>query len=330
MYLIETALHNLDEVYGLLAYEPGEEPGGVMRLAWLKEMYPRVHWTIVENVIGEENNSEFWAEYTIRTLVHDFDFTDEIDYVVSSEPYGVTWAAELGCQHMEVDIARTKFPISGSLARSNPLIYWDYLSPPARGYYAHRVCLVGGESTGKTTLAARLARHFDCLWVPEVGRFYTEKFGTDPEDPGVWSTILSDQLALENHMATMTGKGLLICDTDLLTTSIWYKNWVGEEDEVYKVILNDYIANGENRWSRRPYDHYLVLTPDVGWVDDGTRSEGDKRMWYHEELVAGVKASGVPYTLIDGSNFDIRTAAACFDVVGTYNERTSAGFEGDG
>ena len=36
-----------------------------------------------------------------------------------------------------------------------------------------RVCLLGAESTGKTTLAAALADAYDTLWNPEYGRAYT-------------------------------------------------------------------------------------------------------------------------------------------------------------
>jgi nicotinamide riboside kinase len=37
-----------------------------------------------------------------------------------------------------------------------------------------RVTLVGAESTGKTVLAAALARHFGAPWVREYGRDITE------------------------------------------------------------------------------------------------------------------------------------------------------------
>ena len=39
-----------------------------------------------------------------------------------------------------------------------------------------RLTLLGPESVGKTTLAARLAKHFDTRLVPEYGRTYDEKY----------------------------------------------------------------------------------------------------------------------------------------------------------
>ena len=43
-----------------------------------------------------------------------------------------------------------------------------------------RACLLGGESTGKTTLARALADEYGTVWNPEFGRAYTE-IGRDPE-----------------------------------------------------------------------------------------------------------------------------------------------------
>ena len=41
------------------------------------------------------------------------------------------------------------------------------------------ICLHGPESTGKSTMAPRLARHFDSVCVGEFGRTYCERYGTD-------------------------------------------------------------------------------------------------------------------------------------------------------
>ena len=38
-----------------------------------------------------------------------------------------------------------------------------------------RVCLIGPECTGKTTLAQRLASHYATVWVPEFAREYAER-----------------------------------------------------------------------------------------------------------------------------------------------------------
>ena len=52
-------------------------------------------------------------------------------------------------------------------------------------YYARTICLHGPESTGKSTLAAPLARSFRHEWMPEYGRVHCELFGFDLDAAGL-------------------------------------------------------------------------------------------------------------------------------------------------
>jgi NadR type nicotinamide-nucleotide adenylyltransferase len=73
-----------------------------------------------------------------------------------------------------VDRARAAVPVSGTLIRSDPLAYLEFLEPCVRAYFVRRVVLIGAESTGKTTLAQQLAERFNTTWVPEYGRVHWE------------------------------------------------------------------------------------------------------------------------------------------------------------
>lgn len=313
-YLIRQAVAASDVVYGMVVQEPNEWPTGAQRLEWAKELFPQVLWSLVTNIPGKEDDSVWWANLTREVLIADWKYDGHISHVVTSEGYGDSWAAALGCNHIEVDSERSNVPISGTQCRNDPIQAWDYLTQPAKEFYALRVCLVGGESVGKTTMARDLAEHFETLWVPEVGRFYTDEFGVKTNDKGIWNTILSDQLAFENHLAQQCN-GLLFCDTDLLTTSVWYENWVGVEDKTYEKIQIQRIQQ-KRRLNRLPYDLYLFLDHTVPWVQDGTRSEGEdeKRTWYSKKLMEGVRLSEVPYVIIDDDDYNNRLAdgiAAC-------------------
>ena len=76
-----------------------------------------------------------------------------------------------------------------------------------------KVVLVGPESTGKSTLARRLAEHFNTVLVEEYGRIYCEKFGNDC-DAMDHCHIAAGQLFLEEQALPNARHGLLICDTD--------------------------------------------------------------------------------------------------------------------
>ncbi|MFI5357935.1 MAG: AAA family ATPase [Opitutales bacterium] len=82
-----------------------------------------------------------------------------------------------------------------------------------------RVAVFGAESTGKSTLAARLAEHFDEPWAPEfVREFWDLKQGRiTAEDLG---TIALGQMANEDR-ALGRARRVLFCDTELLTNVLW-------------------------------------------------------------------------------------------------------------
>ena len=86
---------------------------------------------------------------------------------------------------------------------------------------ARRVRLLGGESTGKSTLSDLLARRFGTAWVLEWGRPYS-----DPKDHGgePWTTadfveIATRQNELEEVVARRAER-ILLCDTDAMTTGL--------------------------------------------------------------------------------------------------------------
>jgi NadR type nicotinamide-nucleotide adenylyltransferase len=167
-YLIDTGQAQVDRLTVIICWKPGENPPGWLRAAWLKEIHPEVKVIALEDTLPGDD-SRAWAENTIKVL----GYVPEV--VFTSEDYGYPYAAFMGSRHVQVDKARRVVPVSGTAVRANPLKCWDYLEPCVRAFYARRVCLVGAESTGKTTLAAALAAHYRTNWVAEYGREYSEK-----------------------------------------------------------------------------------------------------------------------------------------------------------
>lgn len=52
--------------------------------------------------------------------------------------------------------------------------FWDFLPECVRPEYVRRVVVTGPESTGKTTLARRLAEQLATAWVPEYARAFLD------------------------------------------------------------------------------------------------------------------------------------------------------------
>jgi nicotinamide riboside kinase len=121
-----------------------------------------------------------------------------------------------------------------------------------------RVCLFGPESTGKSTLAAALARHYSTVHVTEYVRGYldaTGKAGTLADVP--W--IARGQRAAEIASARQADR-VLICDTNLATILLWSEVLFGAAPG----WLRDEAL-------RQTYDLWLLTGIDVPFEPDPQR-----------------------------------------------------------
>ena len=154
------------------------------------------------------------------------------------------------------------------------------------------VTVTGSESTGKTTLASNLARHFGTVWVPEYSRVYAdEKTATTgmPLDASDVEPIARGQIASEDR-GLEAARGLVIRDTDLVSTTIYARHYYGScpawIDEAARA---------------RRAGLYLLCDVDVPWVADAVRDSPDVREHLHARFVNALDALGVPYVNIRGS-----------------------------
>jgi len=168
------------------------------------------------------------------------------------------------------------------------------------------VCLHGPESTGKSTLAEALARHFDTIWVPEFGRAYCEQHGTD--------FSMADLVAMAEgqYAATLAAipharNGLLLLDTDPLMTAIWADMTFGARDPWFDRFTD--VA-----------DLYLVPGIDLPFVQDDVRLYGDEeeRARFYRLSVEELGRRGLPWVLIDGdADARLGKAVAAIAAAGT-------------
>lgn len=168
-----------------------------------------------------------------------------------------------------------------------------------------RVVLIGSESTGKTTLAEKLARHYGVSWVPEFVRDYAAAKGS-PLDQSDVDAIARGQVALEDEYrsrAEARNERLLIGDTDLLSTAVYAAHYYGRAP--------DWVT--ESARQRRP-DLYLLLDIDLPWTADPQRDRGHLRPEMHALFRAAVEASGSHFVIISGeSSARFASARAAID-----------------
>lgn len=132
-----------------------------------------------------------------------------------------------------------------------------------------KIVVIGPESTGKTTLCAMLAEHFQTRWVPEYARDYLLAHGTAYtfEDLLV---IARGQLELEDNAVALSGSHqgpqaqALFIDTDMYVMKVWEEFVFGR---CHQWILDQI--------SIRKYDLYLLCNTDLPWVKDELREYPD-------------------------------------------------------
>ncbi|WP_375398188.1 AAA family ATPase [uncultured Sphingomonas sp.] len=150
------------------------------------------------------------------------------------------------------------------------------------------ICLHGPESTGKSTMAARLGRHFGTPSVAEFGRTYTEAFGTD------WTMADLVEIArghdAKSRAAPALGALPVILDTDPLMTAVWADMLFGRRDPWF------------DQWNNAA-DFYLLFDIDLPWEADGTRQFGtpELRRTFFERSKAELVRRQVRWAMVKGA-----------------------------
>ncbi len=312
-HLLTTALDRCERVL-CISYSSPELPGcgARARRRWINELFPDVTPLVLDeaelrrlreqhprlpamphNDAPELLHRIFVAEICLRL------FGVAVDAVFTSELYGNGFAAELQRQfraagiidarveHVLVDLDRRTVPISASAIRADRELSSTFLSPVVRASFVRRVCVLGGESSGKTTLTRGLAERFDTTHCEEYGReLWVARGGELHYDD--YLLIAAAQLRLEDS-AARAARDVLFCDTSPLTTLFYCLDQCGRaEPELYA-------------FADQSYDLILLCAPDLPFVQDGTRRDAPFRLLQHRFYLAELERRRARWRLVEGS-----------------------------
>ncbi len=283
--LIQFAQSRCDQLVVIVGSRPSEDPPADVRITWLRQIHPGVRFELVDDVYPEDPN--IWATVAIRVLGR------APDVAFTGESYGAAWARAMGCDLEMIDRMTDGDSCTGTTVRGDPMGSWECLEPCVRAYYVRRVCAVGAESTGTTTIARDLADHYQTVWIPEYGREYYEcRFrGAGADRP--WTSDefvhIAEEQARREDLGAQAADRVLMCDTDPFATEIWHERYVGAQSAEVAAIA-----------AGRKYGLYLLTGIDMAFIQDGLRDGETIRDWMHGRFLRELENRGKPHLVLEG------------------------------
>lgn len=290
-FVIETAIKEVDELIVLIYDDPILNIPLATRAGWIRELYPEI--TVIEGV-----NSPNDSGYTPEIMKIQEDYVTHvisnrnISHFYSSEPYGVHMSAALNAINRPVDSSRNSIPISATKIRQDPFKYQNFIHPKVYVDLITKVVLLGAPSTGKTTLAEKLATHFNTQWMPEYGREYWENHQIDKR------LTLDDllkiaQIHIEREDALVVQSNrFLFSDTNAITTYLFSLDYHGKA----LPELENLAKVAESR-----HDIIFLCDTDIPYDDTWDRSGDVKRNVFQQQIIDDLNARNLKYYILKGS-----------------------------
>lgn len=280
-----------------------------IRLRWLSQFTKDMENVIVHSVEDDADNDEVydWKEGAnqIKKAIG-----KPIDIVFSSEPSYSPIFQDIypESKHVIVDECRRQIPISATKIREEgPFVHWGNIPEFVRPFFVKKVVIVGTESCGKSTLTRYLGKIYNTTHVEEFGRTLCDELG------GCDGILLLEDYQriayghkLFEHQAIQHANKVLFIDTEAIITQYYSKLYNGQQQKILDSIIET-----------QQYDLWLLMEPDVKWVDDGLRVHGEQliREENHGELVRLLKTHGIKYHVIKGNY-----AERLDEVIGLVNQ----------
>lgn len=296
--VIETALSEMDQVIVIIynAPETTSIPLSV-RANWLRKLYPRLDvieaWDGPTEVGDSDEIKHRHEDYIIHKLQ-----IREITHFYSSEFYGEHMSLALGALNRQVDPLRQTVPVSGTKIRENPFLYRSFVDPLVYRDFITNVVFLGAPSTGKTTMAERMAQEYGTAWMPEYGREYWEKHQVRRRlSLEQLVEIAEGHLEREEKLLYQSDR-YLFTDTNAITTFMF--------SQYYHQCALPRLAELAKLAAAR-YDLVFLCDTDIPYHDTWDRSGDVNRKIFQKQIVDDLLARQIPFFVLSG-NLETRVA----------------------
>lgn len=290
-HLIEAALAEVDELVVIIYDCPETTPIPLsVRAAWLRDLYPQARvveaWDGPLEVGDTPEIRRMHEQYVIERLR-----IGGITHFYSSEFYGAHMSRALGAVDRRVDPARAAIPVSGTQVRADPYAWRAFVDPRVYRDLVTNVALLGAPSTGKTTLAARLAEVYATVWMPEYGREYWEQHQVDRRLTLEQLAELAEGHLLREDALLAEANCYLFTDTNAITTAMFSLAYHG----AVAPRLTELATQAQRR-----YDLVIVCDSDIPYDDTWDRSGDANRRAFQKQILADLRMRKLPFLVVSG------------------------------
>ncbi|MER2472797.1 multifunctional transcriptional regulator/nicotinamide-nucleotide adenylyltransferase/ribosylnicotinamide kinase NadR [Photorhabdus laumondii] len=314
IYLIQRACSQVDELHIILCHdEPrdrelfmsssmSQQPTVSDRLRWLLQTFKyqkniHIHSFDEQGIEPYPHGWDVWSDgmkaFMSKKGIHP-------TYIYSSETQdSPRYKEHLGIETILIDPQRSFMKISGRHIRQDPFRHWEYIPTEVKPFFVRTVAILGGESSGKSTLVNKLANIFNTTSAWEYGRDY------------VFSHLGGDEMALQYSdydkialgqaqyidFAVKYANKVTFIDTDFVTTQAFCKRYEGREHPFVQALIDEYR-----------FDLVILLENNTPWVADGLRSLGSEqnRKAFQQLLEDMLKSNNIEYVNVDSPDYDQR------------------------
>lgn len=297
LFFINKSATQVDKLYVIVDEHPVSDkqkcieagmkyPNLLTRTKWLTSVYKDTpHIEIVgmseEGIRPYPNGWKDWSERVVKTIGEKFThiFTSDQEYKDGYTEH-FPWAEQVFYDQER----RETNGLSATRVRNDLLGNWHNMPSVVRKFFTKKIVVVGGESTGKTTLVKAMSKVFATSWSEEYGRTFCEK------ELGAWydknqmiltnkkdyETIVINQ-SIQNDEAIRTANKFTIIDTDAIYTQNFYELQFGEKND----LVEEFIKK-----QRREFI-YIYLSDEVPFVQDNFRvkKNRDKVKDYYKQYI---------------------------------------------
>lgn len=314
IYLIERACGQVDELNIIMGYSltrdhilfknssMSKQPTVKDRFRWLLQTF-KYQKNIRIHILNEENVKPYpygWKTWSTNVKSFMADKNIAPTHIYTGEKKDVQkYFSYFKIKVVLIDPNRSFISVSGKQIRNKPFYYWRYIPTEVKPFFVRTVVILGGESSGKSTLVNKLANVFNTTSAWEFGRKYVCSHLGGSDKALQYSDYEKIALGQAQYIdfAIKHANKVAFIDTDFITTQAFCKQYEKKEHPFVQALIDEYY-----------FDLVILLKNNTPWIQDGIRHLGtvEERKEFNALLIHLLKKNKISYVYIENKNYDKR------------------------